>query len=557
MSQRVSLWLTVLLTTLVVVVIQQSSMAKDIFLTIGGGYGATSTQLSLERNVLFQQSVLSEKRTDAPKHVVLFADGDDPTPDVQCRDPEFNQTCPPARKMMAELLGDSDQMDIFYRTNQIANLQGPSRAATVKQQLRSIAREVKSGDRVFIYATAHGGPAEEDSYDSYSDYEYDEDTGEWTSKLEDIDAEPEDNKYNTSLYFHDGESVTASEFSAWLDRMPRDAQVVLVMVQCYAGGFSHTIFHDADSDLGLSPHARCGFFVQVHDRGAAGCTPNANEGDYEEYSSYFWGALAGHSRTGKALESADYNQDGKVSFAEAHAYAIIESETIDIPIRTSDAFLRHYSNIGKPDDEQDDESGNPLKQLFGLLATEPAKEAGQELRQYQGSIAELAEIAHTDRKAILQQLPERLELGDNPTIESVQLAVKKTGAESKIARVRWATSAQNYTQLQKRVKDQLLETWPELHSDYSPLAMALTNERAEEFVATVKNLAAYEGMNRAKESRDKHSAEAQALMHREAKLQRLLHVCKSVVLAENLPKLMPAELVDRYEKLVAMEEGSL
>lgn len=554
MSRRVSLGLFSIATFIAAAIAAPTAPAKDIFLTIGGGYGATSTQLSLERNVLFQQSVLAEKRTDTPKHIVLFADGDDPAPDVQCRDPEFSKTCPPARQLMAELLGDSDEMDIFYRTNKITNLQGPAEGATVKRQLRAIAREVESGDRIFIYATAHGGPAEDDSYD---DYEYDEETGEWTSKWEDIDAEPESSDHNTSLYFHDGESVTASEFSAWLDRMPRDVQVILVMVQCYAGGFSHTIFHDADSNLGLASHARCGFFAQVHDRGAAGCTPNADEGDYEEYSSYFWGALAGRSRTGQSLDSADYDEDGKVSFAEAHAYAIIESETIDIPIRTSDAFLRHYSNLGKPDDDQDEDSGNPLKQLFGLLATEPAKQEGEELRDYQGSIADLAEAARSDRKAILEQLPERLELGENPTIESVKLAITKTGAESKIARVRWATSAQNYSQLQERVKEQLLETWPELNSDYAPLAMALANERADEFVAKVKNLAAYEGTRRAKERRDKHSDEAQALMHREAKLQRLLYVCKSVVLADNLPKLMPAELVERYEKLLAMEEGSL
>ena len=120
------------------------------------------------------------------------------------------------------------------------------------------------------------------------------------------------------------------------------------MVQCYAGGFAHTIFDKADANAGLSTSDRCGFFAQVHDRGAAGCTPDANDADYEEYSSYFWVALAGKSRVGKAVDTADYDKNGQVSFAEAHAYAMIESDTIDVPVRTSGVLLRQYSELGKP-----------------------------------------------------------------------------------------------------------------------------------------------------------------------------------------------------------------
>jgi hypothetical protein len=108
-----------------------------------------------------------------------------------------------------------------------------------------------------------------------------------------------------------------------------------------------------------------------------------------------------------------------------------------------------------------------------------------------------------------------------------------------------------------RVKNELLETWHELNSDYTPLAMALANERADEFSAKVTSLASYEALCRAKERREQSQEKVKSLSHREAKLQRLLLTCKSVVLAANLPKLMPAEIVDRYEALVAMEEGAL
>ena len=44
---------------------------------------------------------------------------------------------------------------------------------------------------------------------------------------------------------------------------------------------------------------------------------------------------------GKKTISPDYNKDGKTSLNEAHAYVIIHSETIDIPVKTSDIFLRN------------------------------------------------------------------------------------------------------------------------------------------------------------------------------------------------------------------------
>ena len=71
---------------------------------------------------------------------------------------------------------------------------------------------------------------------------------------------------------------------------------MLVMVQCYAGLLRDTIFEHADASAGLSDDARCGFFGQLHDRIAAGCTPDANEADFEEYSGCFWVRWPGIAR---------------------------------------------------------------------------------------------------------------------------------------------------------------------------------------------------------------------------------------------------------------------
>src|SRR5690606_2207650 len=119
--------------------------------------------------------------------------------------------------------------------------------------------QMAEGDRLLVYVTAHG----------------DESKGR--------------NRYNTSISCWDGESITAREFEAWLEDVPSEVPVILVMAQCYCGGFAHTIFRNAQSDDGLSGRLRVGFFAQQHDLPAAGCRPDI-END-EEYSSFFWGAF--------------------------------------------------------------------------------------------------------------------------------------------------------------------------------------------------------------------------------------------------------------------------
>ena len=117
------------------------------------------------------------------------------------------------------------------------------------------------------------------------------------------------------------------------------------MVQCFSGGFADVIYDQADPRRGLSPRNRCGFFATTFDRTAAGCTPDIMLDDYREYSTYFWAALCGHTRTGKPVEQPDFLDDGRIGMSEAHAYTMIHSETVDIPVKTSDTFLRQYSRL--------------------------------------------------------------------------------------------------------------------------------------------------------------------------------------------------------------------
>jgi hypothetical protein len=535
--------------------------AEDYFLTIGGGYSPTGNQLSLERNVIFQQTVLAEQRPDKPRYDVYFADGSDGMRDLQCRDPDFEKNCPPARRMMAELFGDADSMDLFYRTNQVQGLAGPAEKSLIRRRMRDLSRELKPGDRLLVYVTGHGGPADDSDDDEDEedyDYEYDEDSQTWRARDRQSNGDEDRNRYDTSFYMWDNDSVSASEFAGWLDRLPHEVEVVLVMVQCFAGGFAHTIFQQADADLGLAPHARCGFFAQVHNRGAAGCTADANEADYEEYSSYFWSALAGKTRTGQAIESADYNADGRVSFAEAHAFAIIESDTIDVPVRTTGALLQRYSRQPRQRrrrPNEDDE--NSFGRVLGSLSSQSPQARPQGLIQASGPFARLMESARPDQRAILERLPAKLGLGPNATVENARGKLREVRGDSNSAGSRLRRAQQTEERSLERVQDELREIWPELNADLPPLAIELATNRADEFAAAVEALPSYKAFRRSKERVKQLSDARMKLSREEARLQRLLQTCESVALAANLPRLAPREIVERYQRLLAMEEGTL
>lgn len=504
------------------------TFAKDYFLTIGGGYDVTGNQLSLERNVIFQQSVLDERRADRPSYDVWFADGDDPRPDLQCRNPNYEEQYSLARRMLADLLGDAETADLTYRNHEVPHLRGPAELERVRQRFAAVAEQARSGDRVIVYVAAHGGKAR----------------GAARRRRE---SGGKSNPYNTTIYFWNNEQLTASDFTGWLDKFPADTQIVLVMVQCYAGGFAHTIFQRADANAGLSDHARCGFFAQLHDRSAAGCTPDANEADYEEYSTYFWGALGGKTRDGKTLTDADYNHDGRISFAEAHSYAMIESDTIDVPVRTTEALLRKYSAL-KSDMNDALETSN-----------RDARKAGGDgdLVDAEGALSKLAAACRPEQRAILEQLPAKLGLGRGATVEEVEKKLTEIGEKLDAADEKSASATRTCRSALKAVRNELYEMWPELRAEWAPLAVDLVTDRADEFVEKVQKLPDYATYRYAKKRQEELVKVSMQLERDKARVERLLRTCEDAALIANLPRVAKPEVVKRYDELVAMEEETL
>ena len=94
----------------------RSALGDDHFLTIGGGYSPTGNQVSLEKNVLYFQRLLSDLHLASCPHEIFFSDGDDPGRDVEFADP--STPTPRVNLLLAQVLGSGrpDGLSVSART---------------------------------------------------------------------------------------------------------------------------------------------------------------------------------------------------------------------------------------------------------------------------------------------------------------------------------------------------------------------------------------------------------------------------------------------------------
>jgi hypothetical protein len=471
---------------------------EDYLLTIGGGYSPQGNQVSLEKNVHFYQELLAKQKPVA-RHDIYFADGNAPGRDLQYADPA--SPLPKANRLMAEIFGSDRDLGLDYRSSAIANARGASSRENIARWFREVGPKLKKGDRLILYVTAHGGKSGDKK-----------------------------RPHNTKLYLWNRESIEVDELAKHLDGLAPGVQVVAVMVQCYSGGFAHMIFNGGDSDDGLSDQSRCGFFATVHDRPAAGCTPDIDEEDYHEYSSYFWAAILGRTRTGKQIEPPDYDKDGQISFDEAHGYVMLASSTIDIPVKTSDAFLREYSQL-KADGRDDLVS---IEQPFDKLLT----------------------LAAPTERAVLAGLARELKLTGDDRVQAAEKLAKEIEQQRKKLAGQVKDKNRRRNDLKRDMQRSLKLRWPELTNLLNPVAIDLLTRDAAQFVQAVESHPKYSEFSHLRNEVEQLENERFDLERRWVKCRRLIHVAENVVLAANLPKLASSELQVRHQKLLAAERGA-
>lgn len=267
-----------------------NSQLTQSFLIIGGGPEPEANEIGIEKNILYFQRTLSVMGYNPAEVPIFFANGNSQQATVSYLDKSGRQ---------------------LFKIPEIPNIKGASNLSNLRNAFQQL--QNKKPDSVFFYFTGHGI------------------------------RNPENINNNLMLLWND-EPLSVQEFSFLLDQLPPKTSFVGMMSQCYSGSFANLIYEGGNPKRPVTQRPRCGFFATVKTRPSVGCSPEINEADYEDYSSSFFAGLSGRSRTGKTVASADYNQDGRVSFAEAHAFAKIDQENVDFPLSTSEYWLQNQAN---------------------------------------------------------------------------------------------------------------------------------------------------------------------------------------------------------------------
>ena len=502
-------------------------------LVFGGGYSPSGNQVSLESNVKYFRRIRSSMGLGEAAMNTFFADGKSKDRDLQFFDPAFR--IPEVNQIMAELLGSSRGIANQYRNN---DLQADDTSSLVALDKWISERKKQGGKQTnLIYFTGHGGKADKKT------------------------------PHNTTAYLWNNVRLKVTDFVKKLDQLPKDQPCIFVMVQCYSGGYANVIFKDGDPKKGLSEHPRAGFFATVKDRVAAGCTPDIREKNYKEYSTRFWEGLCGESRIGKKIKKPDFDKDGKTSLAEAHAYVILKSDTIDIPIKTSGVFLRRFSSLTPPKDK--DKDANKTSALGSKASSLPDKSSKETKDAGSCSPDDLFHSVTEELKGLLKGAAVESKVVVNGLSRKLKLTKPNRHEEAKALIASLKKKRSTLSEQKKKHDDErgkikrtlsarLRNKWPELKNLHHPTVTSLyRNPKAAQVKEVVDGDGSWTRYKELSQKSKKLEGERFLLEKKEVLAMRLIRELETIVLARNLPLVNPPHIVGSYEKLTELERTIL
>ena len=275
-------------------------------LIVSGGPDYEYNQYAIESNARYVESLTRQSSWRR----IHFADGKagSRTIAVAQNSPDFR-----ARRALAWILNEElPEDEIVARASQLPQIDGASTPASVARVLTDFSQPAP-GERGLLYFTGHGSAGGSRMRPDYD---------------------------NTTFALWNDSEISEREVARSLRLWPANNPLFVVAVQCHSGGFANLIFQDGDPKKPLLNRDIAGFFSSTGQRMAAGCTSEVNERDYQDFTTHFFAALSGISRDGRKISGADYDRNGAVSGSEAFAWAGLNDLSIDVPVTTSDAYLR-------------------------------------------------------------------------------------------------------------------------------------------------------------------------------------------------------------------------
>ncbi len=288
-------------------------------LIVSGGPSPDYNQYAIESNARYLEKLTAGARGQQ----ILFADGSKTSRTISALQKRRGDD---ARRVLA-WLRDAEAPDesIVYRAPALKRIDGAATPAVIAQKVGELARATKPGERALLYFTGHGSPGRH-------------------TRLTLGGLKTEEDFDNTVYAAWDDSAFSVTDLAGALRAWPAKTPLVLVMVQCHAGGFANLLFEGGKPGNALVNRDFCGFFAATGERQASGCTSEVDEVDYQDFTTHFFAALSGTSRDGRRITGADFDKNGAVSLLEAMAWTNLTDDSIDVPLCTSDAYLRSIWN---------------------------------------------------------------------------------------------------------------------------------------------------------------------------------------------------------------------
>lgn len=456
-------------------------------LIVGGGPDVESNAAQIEGHVRFVAGLLPA----SARRAVLFADGQAAQASVSYAEPG---PVADARRALALLLVDGNAAEpVLTRPPKLGvPLDGPARLAEFRRVLAKLADQAgKAPAPLLLYFAGHG-------------------------------TQNEQNEADTAYDLWDNDTLKVRSLAAELVHVPKPVPVVLVMAQCFSGAFADVLFRGGEPDGPLAEREVAGFFSTRKDREAAGCSYATERADYQDFSSYFFGALCGRDRFGGAIRGADYDDDGGVSLHEAFCYALLHDGSADTPVCTSDAFLKRFAPLA--------DAG-----IFDV----PYREACQTATAAQRAVLDgLSEQLGLTGEARALDVYDRLTFSD--PVARPALVRSQNAAKEKLDAVRQAA------------RGPVFQRWPALRWDkeapgYQPALDGAAQAYAKdpEFCRTLLEAGAA------------HDQADGAVENEEGALQRFANLYEAVVEARALRAEGKADLKASFERLWKLEQVTL
>ena len=281
------------LTALLLASTPVSGADRPHIVIFGGGWGPEGTQLSIEAQVLALADTLKDRRP-----TLLFADGRPATRAVQGPGPQDEATV-----LLGLIFNQRRDLHETYRPTTV-QANGPASRKGLLETLQRL--DGRAGTVVF--GVGHGSPAEK-------------------GRPAGLDLWGPDDR------------TTVRDLTRVLDAK-RIGPTAFVLGQCHSGAFTALAYVGGRAGQPLAAPSRCVFAAVPADREASGCTNDVSDQAGRAYVSQFTAALQG---------KGDLDADGRVSLAEAHAYARIHDETVDVPVSSLEVLVDEALGPRAPD----------------------------------------------------------------------------------------------------------------------------------------------------------------------------------------------------------------